>query len=690
MKLEREQKVSERLRRVDKLKDEFLANTSHELRTPLNGIIGIAEALFDGFKNLSAQKALSNLSMIIYSGKRLANLVNDILDFSKLKSMELELQKKPVDIGVLTDIVLEFSIPLIGNKNLRLRNEIPTDFSAVLADENRLHQIMFNLVGNAIKFTQNGLITVSAKITDNLVEVSVSDTGMGIPRDQQTEIFKSFEQVDASITREYGGTGLGLAITKQLVELHNGTIRVDSETGKGSTFTFSLPLAEGKPETDKRTMIVAKVREITEEEVSTEAESRTEGEFRILVVDDDPVNQQVLSNHLEFDNYQISRAFNGEEALKLMAGEAKFDVILLDIMMPKMSGYEVCQRIREEHLPSELPIIMITAKDQVTDLVEGFASGANDYIAKPFSKNELLARIKTHLNLLKINTAYGRFVPNEFLRTLGRDSIIDVKLGDQIQGEMTILFSDIRSYTTLSEKMTPEENFDFLNSYLQKVGPVISDHGGFVNQYYGDGLMALFVGNPDQAVNAAIQMQKEVSKYNEYRLSKNRIPIKIGIGLHTGSLMLGVIGDEKRMDASVISDAVNIASRVEGLTKIYGASIVVSKHTFGKIDDQGKYNSRFLGKVMVKGKQESVSVYEIYDGDPEEVIELKIKTKSDFEQGLSNYFAKEFADAVGLFKKIINVNPSDKTAQLYLERSAQFVVQGVPQDWQGIETMEIK
>ena len=167
------------------------------------------------------------------------------------------------------------------------------------------------------------------------------------------------------------------------------------------------------------------------------------------------------------------------------------DLILLDIMMPQMSGYEVARRVRRTFQASELPIIMLTAKNQVSDLVEGFSVGANDYVTKPISKQELLARIKTHLHLMNLNTSYSRFVPFEFMKELGRESILDVKLGDQVHKEMTVMFSDIRSYTTLAEAMTPQDTFNFLNGYLGRIGPGYSRTPGLCESIlrrwnYGD------------------------------------------------------------------------------------------------------------------------------------------------------------------------------------------------------------
>ena len=295
-----------------------------------------------------------------------------------------------------------------------------------------------------------------------------------------------------------------------------------------------------------------------------------------------------------------------------------------------------------------------------------------------------------HLNLANINKSYGRFVPRDFLQLLGKESIIDARLGDQTQIEMTVMFSDIRSYTTLSEQMTPEENFKFINAYLQRVGPVIQEHHGFVNQYFGDGLMALFTKLPDDALDAAIGMQLEILKYNKERVQKGRASIQIGIGLHFGKLMIGIIGDEDRNDTGVLSDAVNTASRLEGLTKLFGASILLSENTLDRIKNLSKYHFRFLGQVQVKGKANLIKIYECLDGYSSELILLKQETLGDFDDGLSAYFEKDFPLAASYFKKVIEANPNDKTTRLYLDRVAYNLLKGVDNDWDGVERMERK
>ncbi|AOP34924.1 adenylate cyclase [Leptospira tipperaryensis] len=214
-------------------------------------------------------------------------------------------------------------------------------------------------------------------------------------------------------------------------------------------------------------------------------------------------------------------------------------------------------------------------------------------------------------DLTRTNQSYSRFVPLEFLKFLGKKNITEIELGDQTQREMTILFSDIRSFTQLSERMTPKDNFDFLNSYMGRMGPIIRKHGGFVDKYLGDGIMALFPDSPDDAVEAAKEMKSALEEHNQSRLERNYDPIRIGIGIHTGVLMLGTIGEEARMDGTVISDAVNLASRIEGLTKEYGVDILLSDESYQKIRNRKKYIFQELGKVSVKGKQNSVGVYEV-------------------------------------------------------------------------------
>ncbi|MEP5338277.1 MAG: ATP-binding protein [Algibacter sp.] len=690
-----EKKQNEELKKIDKLKDEFLANTSHELRTPLNGIIGLSESLKDGVAGELSLKAIENLDMITNSGKRLSYLVNDILDFSKLKNKDLILSQHPIDIYPIINLVIKMSGVFTKGKSLSIINSIPKNVSLIDADENRLQQIFYNLIGNAIKFSENGKIEIRADQKDKMLSISISDTGIGIPKDKLETIFKSFEQADGSTEREYGGTGLGLSVTKQLVELHGGTIKVISELGKGSTFSFTIPISSEKREDispKSQNLSNQNVQNLGHDFVTDKEEfiSKNESNIKILIVDDEPVNRRVLENHLTVAGYGVVEVNSGKEALNLIDKDYKFDLILLDIMMPSMSGYEVCETIRKKYITSELPIILLTAKNRVSDLVAGFNVGANDYLTKPFSKNELLSRIKTHLNLKHIHGATSKFVPTAFLKSVGRDAITDVVLGDHIQKEVTVLFTDVRDYTTLSESMTPEQNFKFVNAYVGRMGPLIQNNEGFVNQYLGDGIMSLFPREANHALQASIDMQKTILKYNIERIKDGFKPIYVGMGLHTGALVMGIIGDVNRNDTAIIADTVNTASRMEGVTKYYGANIIISENSIETIKNKDDYNFRYLGKVKVKGKNKIIGIYECFDGDGDETVLLKIKTLKSFKKGLDYFYNKEFPKASAAFDAVLTKNPEDKVARYFITKSAEYTISGPPEDWNMVNTMKTK
>ncbi|MBF0289042.1 MAG: pentapeptide repeat-containing protein [SAR324 cluster bacterium] len=667
---------NQELSRLDQLKDEFLANTTHELKTPLNGMIGITESMLAGAAGKLTLPQQQNLAMISTSSRRLANLVNDILDFSRLKHKSLDLQTKQVDLWAMSQLIVTLSKPLLKDQSVELINDISPDCPAVAADENRLQQIFHNLVGNAIKFTPQGTIKISAKERGAMIEVAIQDTGIGIAADKTERIFESFEQADGSTAREYGGTGLGLSITKQLVELHGGKVWVTSQLGEGSTFFFSLPIAlQNKWPVAETSQLLSErahtfendLPEMTDNEGSMVSSSESNHHFHILAVDDEPINLQVLVNHLSLHNYQVTRASNGEEALRFFDQDMPFDLVLLDVMMPKMTGYELCQHIREKFPAHQLPIILLTAKNQVSELVTGFNAGANDFLTKPISKDELLPRIETHVQLSKINLAYSRFVPEAFLKLLQKDSIINVQLGDHVKQQMSVLFADIRSFTTLSETMTPEENFKFINSYLSQMEPVILAHGGVIDKYIGDAIMVLF-DTPDKAVNAGIAMLKALDDYNTDRYQAGYPPIQIGIGINTGDLMLGTIGGKNRMDGTVISDAVNLAARMEGLTKFYKTPLLISAPTHQHLIKQNAYHIRYIDHVRVKGKQEIVSVYEVFDSDVAPQFDAKSRIQETYQEALVFFQKQEWEQAATLFESCLTDLPDDYVLEMYLQR----------------------
>ncbi|MEP0754614.1 AAA family ATPase [Trichocoleus sp. Lan] len=278
---------------------------------------------------------------------------------------------------------------------------------------------------------------------------------------------------------------------------------------------------------------------------------------------------------------------------------------------------------------------------------------------------------RLYSNMTELNHAFERFVPRQFLQLLDKESIIDVKLGDQVQQEMSVLFSDIRDFTTLSESMNPQDNFKFINSYLSYMEPAIIENQGFIDKYIGDAIMALFSGEADNAVKAGIDMLHRLTDYNQHRTASGYVPIKIGIGINTGSLILGTVGGKNRMDSTVISDAVNLASRIESLTKKYGISLLISHQTFQSLPDSNQYAIRLIDRVKVKGKSKAVSMFEVFDADPPETYEGKVATRTLFEEALILYHWQKLRDAERLFAECLRRNPTDKAAQIYQQRCTQ-------------------
>ncbi|GAB4193646.1 MAG: hypothetical protein Fur006_38830 [Coleofasciculaceae cyanobacterium] len=270
--------------------------------------------------------------------------------------------------------------------------------------------------------------------------------------------------------------------------------------------------------------------------------------------------------------------------------------------------------------------------------------------------------------LFQLNNAFSRFVPSQFLQLLDKKSIVDVQIGDQVHKEMSVLFSDIRDFTTLSESMTPEDNFKFINAYLSRMEPALIENQGFIDKYIGDGIMALFSGNADDALLAGIAMLQRLAQYNQHRINYGYIPIKIGIGINTGKLMLGTVGGKNRMDGTVISDAVNLAARLESLTKEYGVSLLITHHTLARLQNPTEYNIRFIDKVKVKGKSKAVAVFEVFDGDEAQCKANKLATKTIFEEGLFFYHQHSITKATQRFEEVLRLNPRDSVAQIYQSR----------------------
>lgn len=272
--------------------------------------------------------------------------------------------------------------------------------------------------------------------------------------------------------------------------------------------------------------------------------------------------------------------------------------------------------------------------------------------------------------LARYNEAFSRFVPHEFLTLLDRDDIVAVQLGDHVEREMAVLFSDIRSFTALSEELTPRESFDFVNAFLAQVGPVVREHGGFVDKYMGDAIMALFT-DADEALNAAIALQQQVRRFNESRARELKRPIAVGVGLHRGPLMLGTIGEDKRLETTVIAGAVNVASRLEEMTKTVGAQIVISSAVEEALTNHRKYCLRPLGSIRVAGLSHELGAFEVCDADEPELLLAKMADAANFARGVQVFAGGDYEASRHLFESVVSRNKKDAPAAYYRERASE-------------------
>ncbi|WP_337104133.1 ATP-binding protein [Paenibacillus sp. YIM B09110] len=405
------ERLSRQLMIAGQLKDEFLTQTSHEIKTPLHGILNITSYLLDDSERNLTAKQKQHLWLVKDTSMKLSMLVNDLIDVTRLRQNELRLQPKAVEVRGTVQIVIDMLQFELAGKTVRLVNEVERDVW-VVADENRLRQIVYNLIHNAIRHTDNGMITVSAHISERQTAISVEDTGRGIPLDKHEAIFGYFEQAEEPLPLDgYTGLGVGLYISRKLTEQMGGNIRVAwSEVGRGTRMTFMLPGVEHM----QSYMQSASAAELSDPHRfhmdMDELDILEDHERSVLIVDDEASNIHTLLTILRRQPYNVIVAFSAQEALSKLKEHARIDLVILDVMMPHMSGIELCQILRSQYSIIDLPILFATARDTQQDIALGFRAGANDYVTKPFDSETLLARIHT---LLAMKTSMQEAIRSE-------------------------------------------------------------------------------------------------------------------------------------------------------------------------------------------------------------------------------------------------------------------------------------
>ncbi|STY31604.1 guanylate/adenylate cyclase [Legionella wadsworthii] len=414
----------------------------------------------------------------------------------------------------------------------------------------------------------------------------------------------------------------------------------------------------------------------------------------ILVVDDSATMRLITCDALLKEGFNVLQAENGESALSLLK-TTKPDAILLDVEMPGLNGFEVCQKIRKSAEWRYLPIMMVTGLEDYESINQAFEAGATDFTSKPINPTLLgyrvryMVRTSSYFQELQIAEqkvralndelinklveiqqnaiAVARFVPQDFLKVLNRKNIRDIELGDCVEKVMTVLFLDIKSFTTMAERLSPVEIFNLFNMLMSFLDPAILKNSGVIDKYIGDAIMALF-DNADDAVHAALGMLEALDNFNDLREKKNQPTIRVGIGINTGNLIVGTVGYEKRMDCSVISDAVNTASRLERLTRTFNTEIIIGEETYEQFKFKDAFDVRSLGTTKVKGKVHPIKIYEVFNHNPPAEVQLKKDSTSIFANALDSYEGKRFDEAAALFEQILVSNSNDLPAQYFLQQ----------------------
>ncbi len=666
--------IKQKLVEVTDSRDSILIKLSDEVS--LDKITSLTTSLIQGSLGPLNSEQLVTTSLLLSNTMRHQNLLNDIIDLVRLREKNLTIVKDSINLFSVAHLHINSFQPVILGLSVDIENTIPRDLPNVWADSKRLGQILFTILSFGIENTTKGTIRITAAREDSSVKIIISVCGIDKTEKLQDQLDSLAKNDESGSEAQKKISVLRFFLTQELVRLHGSNLSVKTSTDEEDVvFSFSLPIFVAGEE---------EAFEIISEEMAIHMDAlenlqplmdevSSERDITIFVVSSDPENLQVIKSQLASMNYQIIPILKGSDLLKKLEEKIP-NMVIIDSSLSDISSFEACRVIRAEFSSTDLPVLLVIEESSTADVMESLTAGANDYLRRPYQLEEFLTRVNTHLQLSRINSIYSQFVPREFLKALGQENITDLKLGDQVHREMTILFVDIRAFTNLSETMTPQENFKFINSYLSQFSPIITRNNGFVDKFIGDAIMALYPDKPEDAIRTAIEMTEYVKIYNGYRANCGYDPINIGIGIHTGKMILGIVGDSQRMQGTVISDAVNLASRIQDVTKLYKTNVVISQETFVTLENPTEFNFRFLGKVKVKGKNKSVALFEIFNADEEETRELKETTKGEFESAILLFAKREFLEAAELFEKVLEVYPDDKTASLFLDRANKFLI----------------
>ncbi|WP_128658896.1 hybrid sensor histidine kinase/response regulator [Paenibacillus sp. 598K] len=550
-----------RLQREDRQKDQFLANTAHELRTPLHGMISLAQQAATKETPQASPDDVQSLHLIVSIGRRMAQLVEDLQDLALIKANRIALRQEWLSVSATISGVIDMLRFMLEDKPIRLTTEIADPQLRVWADERRLVQILFNLLHNAIKFTERGTITMYAGVEGNRVVLRVSDTGVGMREEQLQRIFEPYTQGDVEAQRSQG-LGLGLHIVKQLVELHGGSIIASSSLGEGTAFDISLPTPaeqdagrRHKPAVAPLLIETPDIPQVAATELAASEPEPGEG-AAILVVDDDPVNLKVLRKMLEDSAAVLTTVTSAREALVQLEAR-RWDLLIADVMMPEMSGYALSQAVRQHYSAAELPILLLTARSAAADIYAGFQAGATDYVTKPVDVVELRHRIASLIQLkrsvderLRIEAAYlqAQIQPHFFLNSLNAIMALgdfDIQRMQRLADALITYLQTSYHFINTKELVPLQHELELSRSYLY-----------IEQERFGDRLQVVWEGDED--------LPLQIPPLSIQPLIENAVRHGLLKRIKGGRLCIRIIREGDRATISVIDDGVGMtAAQIE-------------------------------------------------------------------------------------------------------------------------------
>ena len=692
----------------------FSAGLLRELRTPIRGVLGLADSLVSG-EDVISSRVQMGLHAIVATGKSIDRMVSDVTECRRMEDLHMDLA--PVDLHAAVSEVMIVLAPLAGEKTLELVNDVSMNFPIARGDETRIAQVLVHLIGNALESTQQGVVRIGAERVAGKLRVSVTDTGPGL---SESALAKVFDEREAP---------RGMAFVRKLVELQSGEVSATSERGHGSTFAFTLPEAgpgaQRRGHVNVRTLssrayqssipvvnrALARVLKHAPSSVirldgsantappnleSSRFSLRQKAPLALLAELDiapssshlsaPPPSSSGIPSRPSFwattvqpkvlhiaDEVSAIEAFEGEtdslgclfdhalteaDALSRLARDPSFAAVVVDLRSARTNLVAFARDLRKHESAALLPLVFVIDASLSVTPEALFSAGANDVIVRPYAATELVERLRSQIAVARLSRAAQRVVPREFLALLGCTSFDELSLGTCVEREMSVLFADLQGFTKASERMTSRQVFAWLNDRFGAVVPALRANGGFVDKFIGDAVMALFADGPAGALRAAIEAAHAMRAIDPVN--------RLGIGVHHGPTMIGTLGERERFSPTVVSDTVNVAARLESLTRRFESSALVSEETLNQVDAAVRPSTRYLGAFRVKGRGKALRIHELLDAEEAELSAKKRAAGPILEQVIQFVGRGDLENASRAASIGAAEHPEDRTLAFYI------------------------